>query len=149
MIQTPSRMPDGYVIWLNGAFGVGKTTVARALAAKLPDALVMDHPVPLVVPMTVVEPAYFDETVGLLRRRGVTVHHFTLAASAKTIRRRLLWRLTAPWATWWALRRVQRCTSALRSPLFATHVDAENRSLPDIVATIARDVLASGVCAPR
>ena len=183
-------MPDGYVIWLNGAFGVGKTTVARALAAKLPDALVMDpedigrmlgkilpsvlrtsdfqdipswrrmtvatiesllrdHPVPLVVPMTVVEPAYFDETVGLLRRRGVTVHHFTLAASPTTIRRRLLWRLSTPWATWWALRRVQRCTSALRSPLFATHVDAENRSLPDIVATIARDVLTSDACAPR
>ena len=183
-------MPAGHVIWLNGAFGAGKTTVARALASRLPGALIVDpedigrmlrkilpealrpsdfqdipswrrltvatiesllrdQPGPLVVPMTVVEPAYFDETVGLLRRRGVTVHHFTLAASAKTIRRRLLWRLTAPWATWWALRRVQRCTSALWSPLFATHVDTENRSLPDIVATIARDVLTSDACAPR
>ena len=35
-------MPGGCVIWLNGAFGVGKTTVARALAAELPDALVVD-----------------------------------------------------------------------------------------------------------
>lgn len=183
-------MPGGCVVWLNGAFGVGKTTVARALAAELPDALVMDpedigrmlrkvapaarrttdfqdipswrrvtvatiesllrdHPVPLVVPMTVVDPNYFDETVGRLRRAGITVHHYTLAAGPKTIRRRLLGRVSVPWATCWALRRVQRCTSALRSPLFATHVDTEHRSVPDIAATIARDVLASDACAPR
>ena len=35
-------MPGGCVIWLNGAFGVGKTTVARALAAELPGALMVD-----------------------------------------------------------------------------------------------------------
>ena len=183
-------MPGGCVIWLNGAFGVGKTTAARALAAELPGALVVDpedigrmlrriipaavstsdfqdipswrrltvatiesllrdHAVPLVVPMTIVDPAYFDETVGCLRREGITVHHFTLAASARTIRRRLLWRTSVPWATRWALRRVRRCTSALRSPLFATHVDTENRSVSDIVATISRDLLASDACAPR
>ena len=170
-------MPGGYVIWLNGAFGVGKTTVARALAAELADALIVDpedigrmlrkvvpaavrtsdfqdipswrrltvatiesircdHPGPLVVPMTLVNPAYFDETVGRPRRSGVTVHHFTLVAGPKTIRRRLLRRLSVPWATRWALRRVQRCTSALQSPLFATHVDTENRSVSDVVAAI-------------
>ena len=183
-------MPGGCVIWLNGAFGVGKTTIARALAAELPGALMVDpedigrmlrriipaadrtsdfqdipswrrltvatiesllrdHPRPLVVPMTVVDPAYFEETVGRLRRDGVAVHHFTLAASPKTIRLRLLWRLSAPWATRWALRRVQRCTSALQSPLFATHIDTENRSVSDIVVGIFRDVLTSDACAPR
>lgn len=183
-------MPGGYVIWLNGAFGAGKTTIARALASELPDALIVDpegigrmlrriipaarrtrdfqdlpswrrltvatieslhrdHSGPLIVPMTVVDPLYFNETVGRLRRSGITVHHLSLVASPKTIRRRLLWRLSAPWATRWALRRVERCTSALRSPLFATHVDTENRSVPDIVATISRDVLASDACAPR
>ena len=35
-------MADGYVVWLNGAFGVGKTTVGRALAAGLPDARIVD-----------------------------------------------------------------------------------------------------------
>ena len=143
MSETPRRRPSGYVIWLNGAFGVGKTTVARALAAELTDALIADpedigrmlrkvvpaalhtsdfqdipswrrltvatiesilrdHPGPLVVPMTVVNPAYFDETVGCLRRSGAAVRHFTLVASPKTIRRRLLRRLSLPWATWWA-----------------------------------------------
>ena len=117
-------MPSGYVIWLNGAFGVGKTTVARALASRLPDALILD-----------------PEDIGRM------LHHFTLAASPKVIRRRLLWRLSAPWATRWALRRVERCTRALRSPLFATHVDTENRSVPDVVTTI-HDVLASDADRP-
>ena len=167
------------MIWLNGAFGAGKTTVARALAAELPDALVMDpedigrmlcrvvpaalrtsdfqdipswrrltvatiesllrdHPGPLIVPMTVVDPAYFAETVGRLRRSGITVHHFALVAGPKTIRRRLLRRVASPRATWWALRRVERCSRALRSTLFTTHVDTAGQSVPDIVATIRR-----------
>lgn len=133
-------MPGGCVIWVNGAFGVGKTTVARALASELPDALLVDpedvgrmlrriipaalrtsdfqdipswrrltfatiesllhdRPGPLVVPMTVVDPLHFDETVGRLRRSGITVHHFSLVASPRTIRRRLLRRLSVPWAT--------------------------------------------------
>ena len=172
-------MPRGCVIWLNGAFGVGKTTVARALAAELPDALVVDpedigrmlrkvvppaaqtsdfqdvpswrrltvatiesllrdHEIPLIVPMAVVDPVYFDETVGRLRRSGITVHHFALVAAPKAIRRRLLRRLSRPGATWWALRRVERCTSELRSPLFATHVDTDGRSVRELVATIRR-----------
>ena len=176
------------VIWLNGAFGAGKTTVARALAAVLSGALILDpedigrllrkvvpaahrtsdfqdvpswrrltvatiesllrdHPGPLVVPMTIVDPNYFDETVGCLRRDGVTVQHFTLTASPTTIRRRLLWRLSPPWATRWALHRVSRCATALQSPLFATHVDTDNRSVLDIAAAILGDVLASDACA--
>jgi hypothetical protein len=115
----------------------------RRMTVATIESLLRDHPVPVIVPMTVVDPAYFDETVGRLRRAGISVHHFTLAAGQKTIRRRLLWRVSTPWATRWALRRVQRCTSALQSPLFTTHLDTEQRSLPDIAPAISRDVLAS------
>lgn len=183
-----TAIPGGQVIWLNGAFGVGKTTVARALATESSGALILDpedigrmlrqvipgglrtsdfqdipswrrltvatiesllrdHPGPLIVPMTVVDPNYFDETVGHLHRDGVTVHHFTLTASPTTIRRRLLWRLSSPWATRWALHRVSRCANALQSPLFATHVDTDNRSVPDVAAAILGAVLASDACA--
>ena len=185
--RQPSRMAGGCVIWLNGAFGVGKTTVARALAAGLPGALIVDpedigrmlrriipaavstsdfQQIPSWRRLTVAaiesllrdhpgaarraddgrrSGVYFDETVGRLRQAGITVHHFTLAAGPKTIRRRLLWRVSVPWATWWAWRRVQRCTCALRSPLFATHVDTENRSVSDIVATVISELAHKGL----
>ena len=114
-------MAKRQVIWLNGAFGAGKTTVARKLASLLPDAMTLDpedigamlrtvipaaqqtgdfqdlrmwrsltvaaiegvlqdFPGLLLVPVTVVDAIYFDETVGELRRTGITVHHFTLVA---------------------------------------------------------------------
>ena len=172
-------MPMPRVIWLNGAFGVGKTTVARKLASLLPDAMTLDpediggmlrrvipaaqrtgdfqdlrvwrsltvaavegvlqdHPGLLLVPMTVVDPAYFDETVGELRRSGITVHHFTLVADPKTVRRRLLLRLSEPRSTRWAWQRVERCTSALQAPRFAVHVGTDDRSASEVAVAVSR-----------
>ena len=96
--------------------------------------------------MTVVDAIYFDETVGELRRTGITVHHFTLVADPKTIRRRML-RPLHPRSTRWALRQVQRCTNALQSPRFATHLTTDDRSAsrsPRPFAGWPRSDLASG-----
>lgn len=172
---------DGYVIWLNGAFGAGKTTVARVLASRFPEALLFDpedigvmlskvipstrrtsdfqdirlwrhltfttiagllheHGGRLVVPMTIAKPVCFDETVGRLRRSGMIVHHFTLVANPNTIRCRILRRLSRPRATRWALRQVDRCASALESPLFATHIGTDGISVRDVVAAILRQL---------
>ncbi|MFC1405150.1 MULTISPECIES: AAA family ATPase [Streptacidiphilus] len=43
----------------------------------------------VIVPMTVVEPVYFRETVGRLRERGHDVRHFALLAERETVLRRL------------------------------------------------------------
>ena len=172
----------GKVIWLNGAFGVGKTTVARSLAANIPQALVFDpeklgtviedvvpprlrptgdfqdvvswraltrtavqslveeYARPLIVPMTLVDPRYFDEIVGELRRAGICLHHFALLASPKTIRRRLLMRLNSPAGTWWALRQVDRCATALQSPAFDLRLPTEGVPVATLMARIRRDV---------
>ncbi len=170
------------VIWLNGAFGVGKTTVARALSSQLPHSLIFDpenlgillrkavpeqlrttpdfqdiplwrtltrtaiqgfvadYQRPLIVPMTIVEPAFFEETIGMLRRSGVRIHHFVLSASPRTIRSRLLWRIANPTSTIWALRQIERCTIALESPLFSVHLRTDGVSVSELVATIRRAI---------
>jgi hypothetical protein len=118
------------LIWLNGAFGIGKTQTAFELHSRIPGSFVFDPEqigfllrkiVPsevcvgdfqnhriwreytcqglqyiaqnfagaIIVPMTVVDPLYYDQTVGALRYGGLQVHHFTLLASRDTILGRL------------------------------------------------------------
>ena len=118
------------IIWLNGAFGVGKTQTAFELHSRIPNSFVFDpeqigfflgkivppdvrvgdfqnHPIwreftyqglryvaenfegTIIVPMTVVEPLYYDQTVRALKSYGLQVYHLTLLASRDTILRRL------------------------------------------------------------
>ncbi len=53
------------------------------------DLAVRRHPGPVIVPMTLVDPGYFDEVVGRLRRTGHDVKHFALLAERETVLRRL------------------------------------------------------------
>jgi hypothetical protein len=47
-------IPNAPVIWLNGAFGAGKTTIARGLAAEVPQAMVFDpEPIGLTLRKTI------------------------------------------------------------------------------------------------
>jgi hypothetical protein len=169
-----SRSPT--LIWINGAFGSGKTTVARRLVAACPGGWLLDPeeigfmlrrimPWPAdrdfqterlwqeltlkatlaaaaewperlaIVPMALVEPDRFDTIVGELRRRGVAVHHFSLLASAETLRRRLRWRLDKPWSRRWALAQIGRF-EGLRRPDCGIHVDVDGRGREDIARTI-------------
>src|SRR4051812_373278 len=110
------------IIWINGAFGAGKTQTAFELNRRIPNSFVydpenigyfigknipnnikkddfQDHDIwrelnfsiikyiednsegVLIIPMTVVNPKYFNEIVGKLRGQGVEVKHFSLMAS--------------------------------------------------------------------
>ena len=139
------------VLWLNGAFGVGKSTVAELLRRRLRDAIVVDpesighylrltlppdaqtedfqdmppwrtttrvaiesiattYGRPVIVPMTLVAPVYFDEIIGRLRAGGVDVRHVTLRAPRETILKRLAGRADT---TVWAFHQVDRCIEGL------------------------------------
>jgi hypothetical protein len=127
------------IIWINGAFGSGKTSAAYELNRRLPDSFVYDpenvgyfirrnspeafshgdfQDIPLwremnyetiklimtgcstvqayagtlIVPMTIVNPEYYDEIISKLRSDGFDVRHFILYASKNTILRRLHYR---------------------------------------------------------
>ena len=165
------------LIWLNGAFGAGKTSVARVIVSTRPEATLVDPeqigfllrrllpkreppgdfqdlPLwreltvrilteaaaiatgPVVVPMTLVDPLYFEEVVGGLRLAGVDLRHFTLTAPPDTLRRRLRRRLGWPGSRRWALARVERTGSALADNLFAEHIDTERRSVREVAELI-------------
>lgn len=165
------------IVWINGAFGVGKTSLARALSAKWPAALFFDPeeigfmlrkvvpkefqtddfqdiPLwrqltvqtvigllkqtnrPLIVPMTLVNPVYFEEIIGELRKREVEIYHFALLGSHDTISRRIRRRWAFPQSKKWTLAQIDRCSRALESPEFKVHIHTDKRSVDEILAEI-------------
>lgn len=173
------------IVWINGAFGAGKTQTAQELRRRLGGAVVVDpeelglalHKMlpprfrgdfqdlpqwraaslatlrqveaavegPVIVPMTIVCDEYFDEIVGGLRSTGVQLRHYSLIASPATLRRRLrlrsgylLGRLIGREETW-AMQQIDRCVVALSSDRYATQIVTDDRSVDEVVETIARD----------
>ncbi|MEU7169468.1 AAA family ATPase [Streptomyces morookaense] len=101
----------------------------------------------VIVPMTVVEPAYFAETVGRLRERGHDVRHFTLLADRHTVLRRLRERgigravrvvagKDAPRQSF-AVAKLDHCLERLHGPEFAEHVRTDDLTVPQVADRIA------------
>lgn len=171
------------LIWINGAFGAGKTQTTFELHRRLIGAHVADpeligfalqntlpaaaagdfqdlpqwrsavietlrqadaaHPGPVLVPMTLVNDAYFDEIMGGLRASGVDVRHYALIANAETLRARLNGRIaflkTGLRRETWAMQQMERCITALAQDRYATHVPNDDRTVDEVVEWIAAD----------
>ncbi|CAN5677705.1 tunicamycin resistance ATP-binding TmrB [soil metagenome] len=172
------------LIWINGAFGAGKTHTAHELHRRLPGSRVADPELigfamhkmlppsarddfqdlpgwraavvatlreaaradvgPVIVPMTLVRDDYFDEIVGALRT-DIDVRHYCLIASPATLRKRLRTRLEALGSRLfggdetWAIRQIDRCVAALADKRYATHIRTDDRTVDEVVETIAAD----------
>ncbi|WFR72978.1 AAA family ATPase [Prescottella defluvii] len=171
------------LMWINGAFGAGKTQTAYELHRRLPDAHIADpeligfavhrmlpasargdfqdrpqwrsavvatladavaaHNGPVIVPMTLVNPDYFDEIMSGLAAADVDVRHYALTASPDTLRRRLRTR-SGYWLgravgrdETWAMEQIDRCVAALESERFAEHVATDDRAVDDVVEDVA------------
>ena len=174
------------LVWINGPFGVGKTTVAEKLVERWPEAILYDPELigtlligllpaplasgdyqdialwrrlvrvtaiemlshyerPLIVPMTLVDPAYFEEIVGGLLRDGVRVDHFTLLASDETI----MARVRGSDRDEWAVSQLSRCLTGLRDPLFERHIDADTANADEVADEIASAVEARSSGGPE
>jgi adenylylsulfate kinase-like enzyme len=117
------------IVWINGAFGAGKTTLSEELERRVPDAMMFDpeyvgsilrrwvppaesgdfqdipawrtltaefaltlradYRRPLIVPMTVVNPAYREEIFGRIGKAGERIVHVFLEVPAEELRRRI------------------------------------------------------------
>ena len=170
------------IVWLNGAFGAGKTTAAYELHRRLPGSFVYDpeevgfflrknmpeachtadfqdmplwrsfnyqilkelhesYDGPVIVPMTLVEPAYFEEIAGRLMGEGVPVVHIVLWASRETILQRLRKRsLGRMRSESFAVEAIGRCLEFFERPGVGIRIDTGGVPVDEVVEQIA------GVC---
>lgn len=124
----------------------------RAGVVEVLDLALHEHKGPVIAPMTVIEPKYFEETVGRLRTMGHEVHHFSLLARRETVLKRLRERgfghvlqfvagKNAPLARdSWAVSKVDICLERLRDTQFARHVWTDDLSIREVADHIAKTV---------
>ncbi|MFF4653502.1 AAA family ATPase [Streptomyces sp. NPDC001380] len=113
------------------------------------DRALNGHDGVVVVPMTVVEPSYFRETVGRLRERGHDVRHFALLADRETVLHRLRERglghavrfaagKDAPLRREsFAVSKLDLCLERLREAEFAEHLSTDRLTVPQAADRIA------------
>lgn len=164
------------IIWINGAFGSGKTQTSYELHRRIPNSVVFDpektgffinkniptelskpdfqdHSVwrelnyttlkyiaseyngVIIVPMTIVNPQYFEEIITKLRKDGVVVNHFVLWASKETPIKRLRSRGESKHS--WGALQIERCIEGLSNDIFKHRIETEHMSIERIAETIA------------
>ncbi|MFD2131526.1 AAA family ATPase [Pseudogracilibacillus auburnensis] len=164
------------IIWVNGAFGSGKTQASYELHRRIPNSFVYDpenigffigknmpkeiykgdfqdycvwrelnyillnymeneYDGVIIVPMTIVNPHYFEEIVGKLRNDKVIVKHFVLWASKETLQKRL--RSRGEGKNSWGAQQIDRCMQGLSNNIFQHRIDTENMTIERVAETIA------------
>ncbi|OEJ48644.1 TmrB-like protein [Streptomyces agglomeratus] len=160
------------IVWVNGAFGSGKTTLVDELRLRWPEALVYDPEMigyvlreivevptgdfqdlrlwrrevaslavglveeyhrPVLVPMTLIEPAYAGEIFSALKDAGIDVHHFFLKVSREVLEKRIDGRSFTPdnpeqdeRVRRWCKGRIEACmTAADALPIGTVVLDGE------------------------
>ena len=138
------------IIWLNGAFGSGKTHTAYELQRRLPNAYVYDpenagyfirknlppclREEDIIVPMTITNSAYYKEIIGTLAEK-YDVKHFILYADKKTLQKRLASRLEGKYT--WPARQIDRCIKAFDEEITEYKINTNTMSLYEVVEEVA------------
>jgi hypothetical protein len=95
---------------------------------------------PVIVPMTMTDPGYLDQTVGRLREDGHDVRHFSLLADRSTVLRRLRNRAFGLGLRHerWAVEKLDECLAQLRNEVFSEHLFTDDLSVAQVADAIAR-----------
>ncbi|MFD1019707.1 AAA family ATPase [Thalassobacillus hwangdonensis] len=164
------------ILWINGAFGVGKSQTAHELHRRIPRSFVYDperigyfinkntpnethkgdfqdydlwrdsnynilkyihdeYDGTVIAPMTIVDPVYFEEIVGRLRRDGIVIHHYVLWASEDTLKKRL--RSRGERKNSWAAEQIDRCMVGLSDDVFHERILTDDKTIGEVVEAIA------------
>lgn len=165
------------IIWLNGAFGAGKTQTAHELNYRIPNSIIydpeqvgffmnknmpkamttgdfQDHEIwrevnfkmlkymhnqfngTIIVPMTIVNPQYYEEIIGRLKGEGIEVHHFVLWATKETLKQRLKSRFEKKNS--WPEQQIERCMEGLKHQIFDGNIDTNNLAIEQVAELIAK-----------
>lgn len=169
------------IYWLNGAYGVGKSTVAECLKSKLPKAHIFDaeevgnairdnfpeeskysvifegYPLwrelnykllkeiderfngDVIVPMTLILEASYEEIIQKLAASDVPVLYVILDADQKTIHDRILKRGEAE--DCWCMQNINKCLDAFVKDTHAVHIETHGKtpeSIADEILAIVR-----------
>lgn len=90
----------------------------------------------VIVPMTLVNPAYFDEIVGQLRCIGHNVQNVVLTAPRKTLLRRL--RSRGEDSGSWGAAQIDRCLTGLAQIEPASHLQTAGLTHEQVVEAVAQ-----------
>ena len=113
------------------------------------DDVLRRHPGDVIVPMTLVEPAYVEEVIGRLRADGHPLTHVALLAEPATVRRRLRERAyghlaasllrgdAVPRGETFAEASLERCLQHLRRPGSAEQLWTDDLTLDEVVEAVA------------
>ena len=97
------------------------------------------HDGPVIAPMMLINPGYFQEIIGSLRDDGFGLHHFALLARPSTVVRRLHGRSLGrePRTQPWEVDRLDEWLEQLRQPEFAEHVDTDDKSVAQVADIVS------------
>lgn len=167
------------IIWINGAFGSGKTTTAYELNRRIKESFVYDpenvgffirknspsqfstgdfqdialwremnykmlkliatdYKGIIIVPMTLVNPKYYDEIIIKLIDDNIEVKHYILYAKKETIKKRLRIRRKGIFGgDSFALSSIDRCIYAFDNNITEEKIKTDSKSIDEVVNEIA------------
>lgn len=94
------------------------------------------YPGDLIIPMTIANPAYENEIIGQLRREGIPVQHFLLAANRSVVHQRLVGRGEPEHS--WAEAQMESCLDGFSKLKDVLEINTENLSISEVVEMIFR-----------
>jgi hypothetical protein len=142
------------ILFINGPFGVGKTSVAKVLVQKLPHSMLYDPEVvgavlharllrkvsarTLLIPMTVWRRDLFDPIIAGLRRDDEDLSYFRLTASRDVLMDRIASDTEDREAYAWRTAHVEVCLKSSRYPAFGTEICTDMRTPVEIADQILK-----------
>ena len=109
----------------------------RQGTAEVLDLVLGSHDGDVIVPMTVVDPAYLGEILGPLRASGHRVRHYSLLADRRVILRRVRGRCLPLQHDTFAEGMLDQCLDRLRGDEFAEHVRTDDLTVAQTADRIA------------